>query len=203
MTQIVKHRKNFKLNTSHYKAIKPISSYSKDKPIKSVVLSYLVRNFSLVNYNREIRKPSDTQLKIIASNTEVSISLIRKVVREFIDGVIYYNKLLRNCKTKYNPKNRNRKTRAYLHKLYRLAPVFDYKRARKNLEILQFHLAQRGTWLKISSQLAIVIYVTDKNEVNSGDKNIIQKNIIQKNILTISCCSAFAFHRARNELRIK
>lgn len=205
MTPLAKNRKHdsIKINNINDIALKPINRRVLNALLKSVVINYLVQNFSLIDNNRKIRELTESELNAIAEETNCFIFLVRKVVKEFTSNLVNFNKFLKNCKVRHDPKNSNKKVRTYLRKVYRLAPVFDYNRARKNLEILQFHLAQRGMWLKISSQLAIVMYATDKNEVNVRDKKIIQKRIIQKNILTMCCCSAFAFHRARNELRIK
>lgn len=92
--------------------------------------------------------------------------------------------------------NLNRKVRIYLHKVHRIAPVFDYNRAKKNLGILQTFLSQNSFWPQISTQIAIVIYATDKNSNND-------KKLLQKNIRTLCNCSAYAFHRTKNMLNIE
>ena len=103
-----------------------------------------------------------------------------------------------NMKWEHEPKKLNRKIRAHLHKIHRFAPVFNYERAKKNLEILHLLLKKKLFWPQINTQIAIVIYVTDKNDKNYQDN----ERIIQKNIRMLCSCSAYAFHRTRNMLDI-
>jgi hypothetical protein len=102
-------------------------------------------------------------------------------------------------KWEHDLKKLNRKARIQLHRIYRFAPVFNYNRARKNLEILHVALNRKLFWPQINTQLAIVIYVTDKNDKNLQNN----ERILQKNIRALCNCSAYAFHRTRNILNIK
>ncbi|MHA1391817.1 MAG: hypothetical protein ACTSQT_06200, partial [Promethearchaeota archaeon] len=79
-----------------------------------------------------------------------------------------------------------------------IAPVFDYSRAIANLEILHKLLKKKFFWIRITTQLALIIFVTDRNDPT------IAKNeyILQKNLRTFCACSAYAFHMARKKLDI-
>ncbi|GAH62568.1 unnamed protein product [marine sediment metagenome] len=50
----------------------------------------------------------------------------------------------------------------------------------------------------MSTQIAIVIYITDKNDESFPEN----EKILQKNIRTLCNSSAYAFHRTRNILKI-
>jgi hypothetical protein len=89
-----------------------------------------------------------------------------------------------------------RKSRIYLHKVHHLAPVFDYGRAVVNLRSLCRLFSQENFFPLVSTQLAIVIYITDELDKNAP------KKLMQKNIRYVCSCSAYAFHMAKNRLNI-
>jgi hypothetical protein len=82
----------------------------------------------------------------------------------------------------------------YLRKLHRLAPIFDFPRAKENARILKHKLDVRCFMPQFTTQLAIVLYVTDLNDLS-------METVVKQSNLRILCnCSAYAFHRTRNRL---
>ena len=170
------------------------------RDMKSIILNVLFRNFSIVSNGKICRSLKSDSYKIIAIMTEIELSTVRKIIEKFLSDLTFLKIFLNNytIKWEHEPKKLNRKVKSQLHKIYRLAPMFDYRRARINLEILQTTLKRKLFWPQIDTQIAIVIYVTDKN-----DKNIKNgKRILQKNLRALCNCSAYAFHRTRNKLNI-
>ncbi|MFX1393520.1 MAG: hypothetical protein ACFFAH_08090 [Promethearchaeota archaeon] len=82
-----------------------------------------------------------------------------------------------------------------LHKHYRIAPVFDYNRARANLKTLHKLCSIEAFWPQIPTQIATVIYITDYKSKND-------EKLFQKNLRALCGCSAYAFHRTRNMLKL-
>ena len=140
-------------------------------------------------------------IKLLASIAEIPYPIVQNKVEKFLSDLIYLNKFFHDYKMKweYEPKKLYRKARMQLHRIYRFAPVFNYNRARRNLEILHSNLKKKLFWPQITTHIAIVIYVTDKNDKNFQDN----ERILQKNIRALCNCSAYAFHRTRNILNIK
>ena len=165
------------------------------------VINYILRNFSICDsQNRVISSLENYEYRELYEFVSASSSDLREFVEKFLRKVIDFQKFLRTCKftSRHSPKGRYRFVRLYLHKLYRIAPVFDYERAKQNLEILHTHLDTRQFWPQFTTQIAVVIYVTDKNDKNRK----YPKKLLQKNIRVLCSCSAYAFHRTRKKMRI-
>jgi len=170
------------------------------RTIKSKVLNYLFRNFCFVDVkDRLITIPQDF-IKKVSIDTHIPLGKIENVIRKFLVELYYYRKFLNCIKLSWEHDLRtfNRKLRVYLHKCYRLAPIFDYCRARTNLEILYRLLESKFHWPQITTQIALIVFVTDRNNTKIVSKNY----ILQKNLRVLCNCSAYAFHRARNKLGI-
>jgi hypothetical protein len=91
------------------------------------------------------------------------------------------------------------KAKIYLHKAHKMFPVFNYNRAKVNLKALHKFFALEGFWPKISTQIAIVIYITDILDTSSSFSG----RLIQKNLRVLCDCSAYAFHRTRNIMKLR
>ncbi|MFX1259974.1 MAG: hypothetical protein ACFFAN_19165 [Promethearchaeota archaeon] len=166
--------------------------------LRSVILNFLFRYISLVDKINMVRQISEAEYNEITSETHISFSIVSTTIKKFLMDLVWFQEFLKKCKISHNPKNLGNKVRAYLHKIYRFAPIFDYKRARRNLEILHRVLSQLNFWPQITTQLALLIYITDKNDKNKLNN----KKILQKNLRALCSCSAYAFHRTRNILKI-
>jgi hypothetical protein len=171
------------------------------KELKVRLLNVLMRNFSVLYKGKICQSLKDEDLKLLSSMTNISRPIVQSNVEKFLCNLVNLENFFHDYKMKWQhePAKLYRKARVQLHRIYRFAPVFNYDRARKNLEILHSVLKKKLFWPQINTQIAIVIYVTDFN-----DKNI-QNNerLLQKNIRALCNCSAYAFHRTRNILNIK
>ena len=171
-----------------------------DKEIKVKLLNAFLRKFSTLSNGKVNESLKIEEIKAISSITNIPPPLVKRNVNKFLYDLKLINEFYRdyNMKWEHEPKKLNRKIRIHLHRIHRFAPVFNYDRARKNLEILHLLLKKKLFWPQINTQIAIVIYVTDKNDKNYQDN----ERIIQKNIRMLCSCSEYAFHRTRNMLDI-
>jgi len=172
-----------------------------EKELKIKLINALLRNFSMFSNGKISESLKIDDLKILTSMTGIPYLIVQNKVQKFLYDLTCLNRFFHDYKMKWEhePKKLNRKARIQLHRIYRFAPVFNFNRARKNLDILHVALKKRLFWPQINTQIAIVIYVTDKNDKNLQNN----ERILQKNIRALCNCSAYAFHRTRNILNIK
>ena len=166
------------------------------KDLRRKVLNSFVREFSVVKNDNSVITISKPNLEQFSANIHVSVDLVFEFVQTFLVYLDYFKKFLSHCTIKYGTKGSERKLRIYLHKIYRLAPVFDYERATANLHTLQKLLFREYFWPSLTTQLALVVHITDKLYQKA------EKKVLQKNIRAICNSSAYAFHMAKNRLNI-
>ena len=201
MTQAIKEREseNKEIIESYDSKLENFNDRHRNNKLNNIILNYLFRNISFINNNNKlIKNYNPSEYLKISSKTHVSTLIIKETIENFLINLKNFKRFLKNCKIQHDPKNLNRKIRIYLHKINCIAPVFNYNRARKNLEILQSLLAKKNFWPTMSTQIAVVIYITDKNDERYPEN----EKILQKNIRTLCNSSAYAFHRTRNILNI-
>ncbi len=175
---------------------------SSRKSKKGQILNYLLRSFSLLNrVSIDDFSMTDKELAKLASSSGHGLNIVREIVEDFLRRLRYYREFLANIKIKWHhdPATLFRKVRIYLHKTHKLAPVFDYNRAKVNLKKLHAVFWRCGRWRQISTQLAIVIYLTDRRR--KGDSY--ERNLLKDNVRAITNCSAYAFYRTKENLKIK
>ena len=117
-------------------------------------------------------------------------------ISKFLVGLVRFKRFLNSNLLNYSIENQSKKVLIYLHKIHRLAPVFDYKRAKRNAQILKIKLESLFFWPSLTSQIAIIIFITDLLDKKNKDK----PRLIQVNIRSLCDCSAYAFHRTRNKI---
>jgi hypothetical protein len=172
--------------------------YFKDKSaIRPVVLDYLFRNISFASYNEKIRALTDSEYNQICEATNAPKIIAHRIISCFLVDLIRIKKFFKENAKLFCSRHQARKVRIYLHKLYRLAPVFDYKRARENARRLEIKLNQLCFRPKIMTQVAVVIFITDLLDNNQSRTPF---KIIQSNLRVFCNCSAYAFHRTRNKI---
>lgn len=131
---------------------------------------------------------------------DITLATVQDIVNPFIRKCRYFREFISISKIAWphDKKGQFRKVRVYLHKVHKLAPVFDYKRARENIKRLHVRLLMNNLNISISTRLAVLIYITD----HLDEQKPFSKPLVQKNLRYICGCSAYAFHRARNNLGI-
>lgn len=167
---------------------------------KSTVLNYIFRRISFIDTHEQVIVISDHKLRYFSQEVKIPFDRIEQIVNDFLINAICFIRLL-NCRefTWTNDLNKLRRMlKVYLHKAYRIAPVFDYERARINSEILIQLMKRQCYYPCFTTQLAIIIFVTDAN----NHQKVFDTPILQKNLRAFCSCSAYAFHRARNKLQI-
>lgn len=173
-----------------------------NKVERNNVIDFLLRNYSIFDWFIEDKGDivdflTEKMYVKVSERVNVDLTLTHAIIERFLSQLIGLRSFLNANKIPWNHdlERLKRIVRAYLHKVFRVAPVFDYKRARVNLDRLYSLLSKNTYWPKIGIQLALVIFVTDKNSPES-------KKLLQKNIRALCYVSAYAFHRARNILSI-
>ena len=161
---------------------------------KPIILNYLFRNFSFTTSRESIRVITISEYDLISEALNVPKSLVHKFISRFlVDLQLFKNFLVDNPEI-LKSKDQERKVRIYLHKLHRMAPIFDYKRARENARILKLKLDHLFFWPQVMTQIAVIIFITDVLDKDNSQK------IVQANLRTLCSCSAYAFHRTRNKV---
>jgi len=177
-----------------------LSELSKRFLVKKRVLDYFFRCESLTNGDNSVIELSQFLVENIAGQTHVPDILVLDILSKFLKEVKAFSEMIRSGFIAWTPERKRiyRKVRVYLHKAHKIAPIFDYQRAKKNLELLHMLLARNYFWPHITTQLALIIFVTDRKDANLTNNNY----ILQKNLRALCSCSAYAFHMARNKLKI-
>ena len=176
------------------------SGLSENLLVKKEILDYFFRCESLVDDKGKLIELGYFLVENIAKGTQTTDVLVLKVMGQFLKRVTYFKQFLESghIAWAHGKQQLYRKVRVYLHKTYKVAPVFDYNRAKKNLELLHILLGRKFFWPHVPTQLALVIFVTDRNDPNLAKDNYIP----QKNLRALCSCSAYSFHMARNKLGI-
>jgi len=189
MTQIIK---------KDYTWISPLLPLGKSQQeVKEIVLNYLFREICFVSHPQNIRSLTPQEYKDINESSDIPIPLIHSIVSKFLVNLIYFREFLRNFSFTYSYTKSLRKLQIYLHKLHRFAPIFDYPRAKENARILKNILNKKCFLPQFTTQLAVIVFVTDLNDKEHEER------IIQTNLRVFCNCSAYAFHRTRNKLGLK
>jgi len=188
MTHILKQQK-FVLSSSSTE-----NNFINQNKFKTLILNFLFRNITFTTPKERIRALNRLEITQISNAVNLPISITHQIISKFLVDLLRFKQFLNKTIIAHNRKNRSKKIRIYLHKIYRLAPIFDFKRARQNIDILHLKLDRLFFWPQIMTQVAIVIFATDLN-----DKKV-KKNIIQSNLRILCDCSAYAFHRTRNKI---
>ncbi|TFG08620.1 MAG: hypothetical protein EU539_01780 [Promethearchaeota archaeon] len=168
------------------------------KRIRSELINFLTRNYSLVDDNHDIISILDLRVVEFPRLIEIPELIASNIIQKFLNDLKILKRFFGYCKLKHDPTNLSKMVNFYLHKIHRIAPVFNFKRAKINLKSLYLLFSKKNFWPQISTQLAIIIYITDKLDKNFS-KN---EKLMQKNIRLLCNCSAYAFHRTRKKLEI-
>ena len=167
---------------------------------KEKVLNYFFRFESFANNTNEYKDLTPLIVGNIVKETKLPDFVVLNTVFEFITEATQFSHNLSLGLVSWGSgeKSALRQAKFYLRKVHKIAPVFDYSRAIANLETLHKILKKNFFWVHITTQLALTIFVTDRNDTS------ITKNeyILQKNLRAFCACSAYAFHMARKKLYI-
>jgi hypothetical protein len=154
----------------------------------------LFRDYSFFTPLQKIRELPLIKLREIAGTTKIPVKVVNSVVSKFLIELKYVRGFFKGNSVSYSPFSHLRKISIYLHKFRRLAPVFDFRRAKQNARILEAKLSHLCFWPQFMTQVAIVIFVTDLNDPQ------FERKIKQTNIRALCDFSAYAFHRTRNKI---
>ena len=167
---------------------------------KKRILSYFFRFESLGDLGGNVIELNHILVDRMSEGISVSKSAVINVMSRFLSEIDDFLQLLKSEFVAWAPSKGHlqRKVRFFLRKVHKIAPVFDYPRALRNLELLHILLARKNFWPHVSTQLALIVFVTDRNDLTCTDNNY----ILQKNLRAFCSCSAYAFHMVRNRLGI-
>ena len=131
--------------------------YKAQNKIKPIVLNYLFRNISFLTRKEKIRALTKLEYTQISRRINVPKTLVHKFVSEFLVNLLRLKQFIHTNPSILNSKVQERKVHLFLYKLYRLAPIFDYKRARENAKRLKIKLDQLFFWPQVMTQIAVII----------------------------------------------
>jgi len=167
---------------------------------KKEIINLFFRCESLIDDDNKIRTPNSLNLDKIAEKASSSRGVVLYILNSFLRELKVFHDFLTTRYENWVPGKRHiyEKLNIYLEKLYVTAPIFNYQRAKKNIDVLHYLLSNSYYWPHITTQLALLIFVTDRNDPDVKEKAY----ILQKNLRMLCTCSAYAFHCARNRLNI-
>lgn len=168
--------------------------YKSQNKLKPIILNYLFRNISFLTIREKVRVITTSENKRISEALNIPVKLVHKFISEFLIGLLNFRKFINNNPKVLHARDQNQIINIILHRFYRLAPVFDYKRAKENARRLKDKLDTLFFWPQLMTQLTIVIFITDLIAKSEPQK------IIQSNLRALCSCSAYAFHRTRNKI---
>jgi len=171
--------------------------YKSPNEVRETILNYLFRNISFSTKRDKVRAITLDENKLVSDDTGIPEILVHKFLSQFLLDSIKFRKFLYKNPRVLSSKNQLSIISILLRRFFRLAPVFDLKRAKENAKILQDKLGRLCFWPQIMTQVAIIIFVTDLLDDTLSRKYL---KIIQSNLRVLCSCSAYAFHRTRNKI---
>ena len=162
--------------------------------LRPFLLNNLFRQFSFATYNQKVSALRPIEYIRLTSVTKVPVKIIYPIVKGFLVELVYFKRFLKEHTFTYDQTANLDELQTYLHKIHWLAPVFDFKRAKENARILKIKLQDLCFFPQFTTQIAIVVFVTDLNDKEH------EKRIVQANLRLLCDCSAYSFHRTRKKL---
>ena len=162
--------------------------------LRPFLLNNLFRQASFATYNQNVSSLRPLEYTKLASTTKLPVEIIYPIVKGFLIELVYFKRFLRKQTFSYSETAKLDELITFLNKVHKLAPVFDFKRARENARILKIKLQEMCFFPHFTTQIAIVVFVTDLNDKAH------KKRIVQANLRLLCNCSAYSFHRTRNKL---
>ncbi len=123
--------------------------------VRNTVLNCLFRDYSFFTQFQEVRELPLIELRDIAGSTKIPVKIVDSVVSKFLSELKYAREFFKSIPISYTPFSHLRKIKIYLHKLRRLAPVFDFQRAKQNAQILEKKLNLLCFWPQFMTQIEI------------------------------------------------
>lgn len=163
---------------------------------KDVVLNYIFRNVPFTRANK-ITLLSLDKYRSIRDALNTPIPTIREIFNTFLVDLIHFKMFQHKFPIGTGLKSPVRRIQVYLRKIYRIAPVFDYRRAKFNAKSIVKILDRINYWPQIMTQVAVVLFIT---EFNRSKYNKEYNPISQNKICVLCDCSPYAFHRCRNKI---
>ena len=166
--------------------------------LKRKILSRLFRMKSILKGGNSLEIKNSISQEVIRNITREEIipeNLINTLITQYLLHIRAFSRFMGSCiiTRGYSPGAKFRKARVYLHKIHKIAPVFNYTRAKFNLRSIQTFFHRTTIWPRISTRLALTIYITDK-------KVFPNKPLQPSNIRALTHCSAYAFYHNKKVL---
>ncbi|MFX1237179.1 MAG: hypothetical protein ACFFAS_14905 [Promethearchaeota archaeon] len=167
---------------------------------RSLILNVLFRKISITRKGKIRQELTPDEYKLLSDISHISIPIINQIVPKFLKNIKKIHDFMSSKPHRrgYDPKLFKMRVKSFLRLIHRFSPIFDFYRAEVNLIILHDKLKKILFLPRMTTQIAITIFVTDKND----EKTSIRGPILQNNLRYLSCCSAYAFHRTRNMLKL-
>ncbi|KKL72628.1 hypothetical protein LCGC14_2083030, partial [marine sediment metagenome] len=110
--------------------------------LRPFLLNNLFRQASFATYNQNVSSVRPSEYTKLASTTKLPVKIIYPIVKGFLIELVYFKRFLRKHIFSYNETAKLDELITFLNKVHKLAPVFDFKRARENARILKIKLQE-------------------------------------------------------------
>jgi hypothetical protein len=168
--------------------------YKSQHKLKSIVINHLFRNISFITSKDKIRAITESEYEEISNDLHIPKILVHKFISKFLIRLLKMRKFIQINPGVLHTEDREKLINLFLKRYHRLAPIFDYQRAKINASILKKKLKILCFWPQLMTQLAIIVFITDHLDKNQKEK------LKQADIRALFNCSAYAFHRTRNKI---
>ena len=162
--------------------------------LRPFLLNNLFRLVSFTTYKQKVSSLNPMGYTKLASATKVPVKLIYPVIKGFLVDLVYFKRFYKTHTFSFAETSQLGELLTFLGKVHKLAPVFDLSRAKENAKILKVKLQEMCFFPHFTTQVAIIVFVTDIND------KFHKKKLIRENVRLLCDCSAYSFHRTRKKL---
>ncbi|KKL93004.1 hypothetical protein LCGC14_1879060, partial [marine sediment metagenome] len=126
--------------------------------LRPFLLNKLFRQFSFATYNQNVSSLRPLEYTKLALVTKLPVKIIYPIIKGFLIELVYFKRFLRKHTFSFDETAKLDKLITFLNKVHKLAPVFDFKRARENARILKIKLQEMCFFPHFTTQIAIVVF---------------------------------------------
>ena len=108
------------------------------------IINLFFRYESLIDDNNKVRSPNNLNLEKIAEKAKTSKGVVLYILNSFLRELNDFHDYLTTRYENWTPGKRHiyEKLNVYLEKLYFTAPIFNFQRAKKNIDVLHYLLSK-------------------------------------------------------------
>ena len=110
---------------------------------RTAIINLFFRYESLVDDSNKVRAPDSLNLDKIAKKAKTSKGVVLYILNSFLGQLKDFHDFLTTRYENWTPGKRHiyERLNVYLEKLYVTAPIFNFQRAKKNIDVLHYLLS--------------------------------------------------------------